>query len=129
MHRVHFALLATAALGALAAVSVLAAEPALEKRVLTEDEGTAVILIEIRAANHDIYGVTIVDESGSITDIIAPKGWAGISSGDRVVFTTTDRPIAEGRSVAFKMVTTDRGAPLGVTFRDAQSMVHSKQTI
>jgi hypothetical protein len=129
MSRFAFTVIMIIALATVIAAPVSAAEPVLVKRVVTEDDGTAVVVVDIRAADRAIYGVTITDASGSITDIIAPKGWAGISSGDRVVFMTTDTPVAAGKSVAFKMVTTDKSARLNVTFRDAQNMIHVKQTI
>lgn len=129
MYRFGFAIIMIVALGLLLAAPVSAAEPVLAKRVVTEDDGTAVVIVEVRAADRAIYAVTITDDSGSITDIIAPKGWAGITSGDRVVFLTTDTPVGEGKTLAFKMVTTNKSASLNVTFRDSKTLIHSRQTI
>ena len=117
------------ALAALVATPSSAAEPVVSKSVITEDDGAAVLVVEIRAADRAIFGVTLVDESASVTDVVAPKGWAGISSGDRVVFATVDTPVKAGERVIFRVVTTNKTAPIGVTFRDAKSMIHAKQTI
>lgn len=129
MFRFVFAAIVVMALMGLVAVPAWTAEPVVSKRVMTEDDGTAVLVVEIRAADRAIYGVTVVDESASVTDVVAPKGWAGISSGDRVVFATVDAPVGAGERVVFRMVTTNKAAPLRVTFRDAKSMIHAKQTI
>jgi len=129
MVRSLFVLTLVIALAGVAAAPVSAAEPVVSKSVMTEDDGTAVLVVEVRAADRDIYGITFVDDSGSVTDIFAPKGWAGITSGDRVVFATTDTPVGAGERVVFKVVTTNKTAPLRVTFRDAKHMIHTKQTI
>lgn len=118
-----------AALAGLLAAPLLAAEPVVSKRLVTEDDGMAVLILEVRGADHAIYGITLIDETGSVLDVVAPKGWAGISSGDRVLFSTVDTPVGAGKTVAFKIVTSNKSAPFRVTFRDAKSMVHSKQTI
>jgi hypothetical protein len=130
MHRSICATIVLAVLVALAAVPASAAEPVVTKRVLAEDEGTAVLALEVRAADQAIYAVILADESASVADVVAPKGWAGISSGDRVVFATADTPVKAGDKVVFTMVTTNKSAPLAVTFRDVKRvMVHGKQTI
>lgn len=130
MHRFICASIVVAALAALAVAPASAAEPVVTKRVLTEDEGIAVLAVEVRAADQAIYAVVLSDESASVGEIVAPKGWAGISSGDRVVFATVDTPVRAGEKMVFTMVTTNKSAPLAVTFRDAKRvMVHTKQTI
>jgi hypothetical protein len=129
MFRTLFTIVVAAALAALLTGSVLAAEPAVSKRVMTEDDGTAVLVVEVRAASEAIYGITVLDESASISDIVAPKGWSGISSGDRVVFATVDKPVEAGGSVVFRLVTTNKSAPLRFSFRDAKSLIYSGQTI
>ena len=129
MSRILSTLVVVAALIALLAGAGLSAEPAVSKRVMTEDDGTAVIVIEVSASDRPIYGITVVDASASVTDIVAPKGWAGISSGDRVVFSTVDKPVEVGGSVVFRLVTSNKAAPLRFTFRDAKSLIHSGQTI
>lgn len=121
--------LVAAALVALFAGAGLCAEPTVSKSVVTEDDGTAVLIVEVRASNQPIYGITVVDASASVTDLVAPKGWAGISSGDRVVLSTVDTPVAAGGSVVFRLVTTNKAAPLRFTFRDAKSLIHTGQTI
>lgn len=129
MFRILSALVVAVALAGLVAGPALSAQPAVSKSVMTEDNGTAVLIVEVRAASEPIYGITVVDASASVTDVVAPKGWSGISSGDRVVFSTVDKPVEAGGSVVFRLVTTNKEAPLRFTFRDAKSLIHSGQTI
>ena len=129
MFRILSTILFVAALAGIAAGPALSAEPAVSKSVMTEDNGTAVLIVEVRAASEPIYGITVVDASASVTDVVAPKGWSGISSGDRVVFSTVDKPVEAGGSVVFRLVTTNKEAPLRFTFRDAKSLIHTGQTI
>jgi hypothetical protein len=129
MFRILSTILFVAALAGIAAGPALSAEPAVSKRVMTEVDGTTVLIVEIQAASQAIYGITVADASASVTDIVAPKGWSGISSGDRVVLSTVDKPIEAGGSVVFRLVTTNKEAPLRFTFRDAKSLIHSGQTI
>jgi hypothetical protein len=130
MYRSVCAAIVLVALALLTVAPASAAEPVVTKRVVAEDDGAAVLVVEVRAADQAIYGVVLADESASVADIVAPKGWAGISSGDRVVFTTVDTPVKAGERAVFRMVTTNKSASLAVTFRDAKRMpVHAKQTI
>ena len=129
MFRVLSALVVAAAFAGIVAGPALSAEPAVSKRVLTEDDGTSVLIVEVKAAGQPIYGITVVDASASVTDLVAPKGWSGISSGDRVVLSTVDKPVESGGSVVFRLVTTNKEAPLRFTFRDAKSLIHAGQTI
>jgi hypothetical protein len=84
--------------GALAALPVLAAGPSVSKRVMGEGGGEAVVLVRVIASDQDVYGVTIKDASASITDIAAPKGWVGISSGRDVIFRTGGSQMKGGPS-------------------------------
>jgi hypothetical protein len=129
MYRILSTLVVAAVLAGIVAGPALSAEPVVSKRVMTEDDGTAVLIVEVRAATQAIYGITVADASASVTDIVAPKGWAGISSGDRVVLSTVDKPVEAGGSVVFRLVTTNKEAPLRFSFRDAKSLIHSGQTI
>lgn len=129
MFRILSTIFFAAALAGIVSGPALSAEPAVSKRVMTEVDGTTVLIVEIQAASQAIYGITVADASASVTDIVAPKGWSGISSGDRVVLSTVDKPIEAGGSVVFRLVTTNKEAPLRFTFRDAKSLIHSGQTI
>lgn len=122
-----FVLLACA-LATFLVVPAMAADPVVTKSVITEEDGTTALKISVSAANKPIYGITIVDETGSITNIRSPKGWVGISSGDLVLFRSGD-PISSGETVAFRIFTTNKSAPLGITFRDVKSPIHSRQTL
>jgi hypothetical protein len=118
-----------ALLAAALALPVLAAGPTASKSVLGEDGGKAVVLIRVSAANQDIYGVTIKDASGSIEDIVAPKGWVGISSGRDVIFRTDEKPIKAGASLSFRLYTRNADGELSVSFRDARSLVGQSKTL
>jgi len=121
-------------LGLLAAValvgaSTVAAAPSASKRVLGETQGTAVLLIQVTATDGDIYGVNIEDASGSVVDVIVPKGWVGITSGGKTIFRTSEKPIRAGSRLAFRVVTVSKDAALTVSFRDAETAVGSPQTL
>jgi len=111
------------------ALPVLAAGPNVTKSVLGDDGGNAVVVVRVAATSDDIYGVTIKDASASIGDIVAPKGWVGISSGRDVIFRTDDSPIKAGSSAAFRLTTTNAGAELSVSFRDSKSLIGQSKTL
>ena len=113
----------------LIATPVLSAEPVVSKSIFAESGAETVLLVKISGADKAIFGINLADDSGSITDIYAPKGWVGISTGDEVMFRTGDKPIAKGSTVTFRIVTTNKAAPLGVTFRDRDSSIHVDQNI
>jgi hypothetical protein len=113
---------------ALIASPILAAEPTVTKSIFAETADETVLIVQVSAADQEIFGINLSDASGSITDIFCPKGWVGISSGDRVTF-RTDEPISLGQTVKFRIVTTDKSAPLGITFRDKKSPIHMNQNI
>jgi hypothetical protein len=129
MFRILSVFVIAAAIAGIVAGPALSAEPVVSKRVMTEDAGTAVLIVEVQAANAAIYGITVLDASASVTDLVAPKGWSGISSGDRVVLSTVDKPVEAGGTLVFRLVTSNKEAPLSFTFRDAKSLIHSGQTI
>jgi hypothetical protein len=107
----------------------LASGPSVQKSILAGEDGTSVILITVSAGSNAIYGVTIEDQSASIDDIVAPKGWCSIASNDRAVFRTGDKPIQGGGSVSFRIVTTNENAVFGITFKDAKTQIGNKKTI
>lgn len=109
------------ALAVLIALPVLAAGPNATKSVQGSEDGTAVVLIRVTASGAAVYGVTIKDASGSIKDIVAPKGWVGISSGTDVIFRTGEKPIRSGESLTFRLHTTNEDGSLSVSFRDDTS--------
>ena len=116
------------AICALVASPILAAEPTVTKSIFAETADETVLIVQVSAADQEIYGINLADDTGSITDIFCPKGWVGISSGDRVTFRTAD-PISTGQTIQFRIVTTDKSAPLGITFRDKKSPIHTNQNI
>lgn len=121
--------LTLAALVVLLALPVLAAGPRATKSVQGGEDGTTVLLIRVTAANHALYGVTIKDASGSVKDIVAPKGWVGISSGTDVIFRTGEKPIRAGSSLTFRLHTTNEDGSLSISFKDETSPVGSGLTL
>jgi hypothetical protein len=111
------------------ALPVLAAEPNATKSVAGSEDGTSVVVVRVTAAGESIFGVTIKDASGSIKDIVAPKGWVGITDGTDIMFRTGDKPIRAGSSLTFRLHTTNEDGALSVTFRDEDSPVGSGKTL
>jgi len=128
MKRFTLVMLMVIAIGMTLAVSALAQEPQASKRVITDADGTSVVLINVVAAGREIYAMSISDASAGVENIIAPNGWVGISSGDRVLFRTGDTPIKPGSSVTFRLVTKNASSALGVVFSDAKT-AFSKTTL
>jgi hypothetical protein len=116
-------------LGVLIALPVLAAGPSVTKSVLGSDNGTSVVLLRVKASNQAVYGVVVKDASGSISDIVAPKGWVGITSGSDVLFRTGSKPIRAGSSLSFRLFTTNEDGALTVHFKDEQSPIGSGKTL
>ena len=121
--------LALTTLVALIALPVFAAGPNATKSVGGSEDGTAVVEIRVTAAGESIYGVTIKDASGSIKDISAPDGWVGISSGTDVIFRTGEKPIRAGSSLTFRLLSTNEGGSLSISFRDKKIPIGSTQSL
>jgi hypothetical protein len=113
----------------LMASPLLAAGPSVSKSVLAGENGTSVILIQVSAGSSAIYGVTLEDESGSIDDVIAPKGWCSIASDSKALFRTGDKPIQSGATLSLRIVTTNENASFGVIFKDSKTQIGGKKTI
>ena len=129
MTRFSKIILLIAAVSLITSAPAMAADPDVSKTVLTSEGGVAVVILSVKARGRSVYGVTITDATESIDDIVAPSGWVGIASGDRVTFRTVDTPIASGASLAFRLVTKNAQAGLSVTFRDAKSPFGSKKSL
>ena len=117
------------AIAVLVAFPVLAAGPTATKSVTGSEDGVSVVVIRVTASGQSVYGVNITDASGSIKDIIAPKGWIGISSGDEVIFRTGEKPIKAGSSLSFRLVTTNEQGGLSISFRDEGNFIGSGKTL
>jgi hypothetical protein len=113
----------------LIAVPALAASPTATKTVTSSGEVVSVVVVRVTASSESVYGVTIKDESGSIKDIVAPKGWVGISSGTDVIFRTGSKPIRAGSSMTFRLVTSNEAGELSITFRDEDSLIGGGKTL
>lgn len=129
MKRSVWTIALVALIGAALAAPALAADPTASKSLLGEDGGKAVVVVNVTARSQDVYGVTIKDASGSIADIIAPKGWVGISSGRDVIFRTGNSPIKAGSSMSFRLYTSNEDAELTVSFRDQKSLIGASKTL
>ncbi len=121
--------LALIVVAVLVALPVLAAGPTVTKSVTSSEDGVSVVVIRVSASGETVYGINITDASGSIKDIIAPKGWIGISSGSDVMFRTGEKPIRAGNSLVFRLVTTNEQGGLSITFRDENSAIGSGKTL
>jgi hypothetical protein len=128
MTRFHRLALVTVAIAFIAALPA-AADPTATKQLVKQNNDSSVFAIEVTASGKTVYSVTITDETGSIIDVIAPKGWVGITSGDRTLFRSNEKPIESGTKAIFKVVTTNSEAPLGVTFRGAKKPIGGEQSI
>ena len=119
--RFTLTMLVLVTLGMTLAAPATAADPQASKRVMTDADGSSVVLVNVVATSREIYAISINDASSSIEDIVAPNGWVGISSGDRALFRTGDSPITPGKSVTFRIVTKKSNASLGSVFSDAKT--------
>jgi len=125
MKRSVFLSLAVSAL-----LSTTVAHAARVSRGLTTDKkGENVLVLKIAASNRAIYGVDIRDASGSVADIIAPKGWVGVAGNDRILFRTGARPIRTGATFTFRVYTADPSAKLTVRFRGPKAPFGSTRSI
>ena len=91
MKRSVWTIAMVALIGAALAAPALAG-PNASKSVMGEGGSKSVVVVRVSADGQDVYGVTIKDASGSVTDIKAPKGWVGISSGRDIIFRTGGSP-------------------------------------
>ena len=128
MTRFNRTLLLAGALCLILALPALAA-PSVTKSVLTTDDGQTVVVLNVTASGTSVYGVMVSDGTASVEDIVAPEGWVGIATDDMILFRTVDKPIDSGKSVAFRIVTKNASATLGVTFRDKRSTFGARSDV
>ena len=97
------------------ALCVFVALPALAdapKVSISESDATSdynVVLVTVQASGTDVYGMTLTSAFGSIQDIKAPEGWAGVTDGEIVTFHSVDTPIKSGGKLVFRMLM--KGSP------------------
>lgn len=109
----------------LVAMPVLAAGPTVSRSVSGSEDGVSLVELRITASGESVFAVKIKDESGSIKDILAPKGWVGISSGSDVLFRTGSKPIRSGSSLIFRLKTTNETGGLSFSFHDEDGVIGS----
>ena len=102
------------------AAPVFAAGPSAKKAVKAESDGVTTLAVTV-SSDEDVYAVTI--SGAAIDDVRAPKGWVGVASGNHVMFLTDENPVTGGRSIAFKILTTEPSASLKVSFRGKEDPV------
>lgn len=129
MTRFTTIMLLIGAFSLLVSAPAMAADPSVSKTVLTTEGEDAVVILRVTARGRAVYGLTVVDATESVSDIVAPKGWVGIASGDLVTFRTLENPIASGSSLAFRIVTKNPQSGMSVTFRDAKSAFGGKKSL
>jgi hypothetical protein len=108
------------------AVPVWAAGPTATKAVKAESDGITTLAVTV-SSDEDVYAITI--SGAAIDDVRAPKGWVGVASGNHVMFMTDENPVTGGRSLAFKILTTEPTAALKVSFRGKEDPVGSPLNI
>lgn len=128
MTRLREGLVLTMALLVLVVLPALAADPAVSRKVETDENGVTMVVLRVQAGSRPIYGMTVDEVSGSISNLYAPKGWVGISSGEHVLFRTLEAPIKSGKSASFKIVMPDTQAPLSLSFRDEKVFFGEKES-
>jgi hypothetical protein len=102
-------------LGVVMSATAWAENPTAAKSVAGADEGMTTLAITVSSNTDDVYAVVI--KGARVEDIRAPKGWVGISSGSSAMFRTGENPVKRGNSASFKVVTSEPGAGLTVSFR------------
>jgi hypothetical protein len=123
------ALVIGAVAGLLLSLPVFSAGPTVTKSVVAADDASSVVVVRVTASGSSIYSITITDDSGSIEDIVSPKGWSGVASEGQIVFATVDHPIASGSSKSFRIVTTNANAGLSVRLCDADRLPMANKDI
>ena len=109
-----------------AAAPAWAAGPTANKAVKAESDGITTLAVTV-SSDEDVYAVTI--SGAAIDDVRAPKGWVGVASGNHVMFMTDANPVTGGRSIAFKILTTEPTASLKISFRGKEDPVGSPVNI
>jgi hypothetical protein len=109
-----------------AAAPSWAAGPTATKAVKAESDGVTTLAVTV-ASDEDVYTITI--SGAAIDDVRAPKGWVGVASGNHVMFMTDQNPVTSGRSIAFKILTTEPSATLKVSFRGKEDPIGSPLSI
>lgn len=114
-------------IGAIAVAPVWAAGPKATKTVGGSEEGVTTVSVTVSSDTDAIYGVLI--KGAQVEDIRAPKGWVGVSSGTSALFRTGNNPVKSGNALAFRVLTTDSGASLTVSFHGKEDPVGSALTL
>jgi hypothetical protein len=109
-----------------AAAPAWAAGPTATRAVKAESDGVTTLAVTV-TSGEDVYAVTI--SGAAIEDVRAPKGWVGVASGNHVMFMTDENPVTGGRSLAFKILTTEPSASLKVSFRGKEDPIGSPLSI
>ncbi len=109
--------------------SAALATPRVTKRVVGDADGSSVVVLRVTATDGAIYGINVTDASGSIKSIAAPKGWVGIATSDGAMFRTGETPIQNGKTVSFRVHTTNADGNLKVSFRDETSAMGSPKDL
>lgn len=129
MKRSIWTMAITALACAMIAAPLLAASPSVTKSVVGGDDGTSVIVLRVSASSASIYGVSIKASGGSVKDIVAPKGWVGITSGRDILFRTGEKPIGSGSTLSFRLYASSEDTEFTVTFRDKDGMIGNAKSL
>lgn len=101
MARIKFSVLLITAIALVACTSAWAAPARLDRSVTELDNGTYLIKIDVASTGAGIYGLRLVDPTGSIVDVYAPRGWVAVTDGEAYGARTASRPIKSGKRLQF----------------------------
>lgn len=128
MSRLNRILCLAVALSVVVALPALAATPTVTKKQTPAHGDNNMVLVTVTASGTDVYGVMLTGDAGSIEDIVAPEGWAGVSDGEIIAFHSVDTPIKSGKSLVFRILMKGSGN-LGAVFYDAKGIFGSADNI
>jgi len=85
-----------------------AASAKLSKSVTQTGDGEYMIKLRVTAVGSSIYCLKLVDESASITNIYAPKGWCVVTDNEEFVGRTMKAALKPGKTAEFIIYTSSR---------------------
>jgi hypothetical protein len=104
------------------AASLPAAGPRAAQRVLASQGDLQVVEVRVSGGGRSVYGIDLVARSGAIDDVVAPKGWVAIASGDRLVLRTQRKPLKPGQVLRFRVITTGGEPRFVLRYRDGKTL-------
>lgn len=88
--------------------SLLAASAKISKSITPAGDGEYMVKLRVTAIGHSIYCLKLVDQSASITNIYAPKGWCVATDNEEFIGRTMKGAIKPGKTVEFVIYTSSK---------------------